>query len=289
MIALNNKKIGFIIDSSSNIKDGQYDDVKVIPLGVSVQSGNSVSTYKDGIDFSNDDLKLNLSLDNVNVKTSQAAMPDMFAAAEAMCSKYDQVFVFPIHKNLSGNYNSWNMVKDDYPNLNVVMTCDIGQSFAWTIDEVKEFLKNNEATEQNVQKFVDEQIIPNRIGFLMVEDLTQLVKGGRVSGFKAALAKVFKVKPIILFSKDGLTSINKAKDYEGLFEKADDYIKEHFEDKQPKRAILFVPYNDDGKALEFKIQYQNHYGTLPHESANFPTVVVSHTGLSHVAIYFELE
>lgn len=289
MIGLNNKKIGFIIDSSSNIKDGQYDDIKVIPLGVSVQTGSEIKTYKDGIDFSADDLKVNLSSDSVNVKTSQAAMPDMFKAADEMCSKYDQVFVLPIHKNLSGNHNTWRMIKDDYPNLNVVMSCDIGQSFIWTIDEIKEFLKENEANEENVQKFIDEKVIPNRIGFLMVEDLSQLVKGGRVSGVKAALAKLFHIKPVILFSKDGLTNYDKVKDYEGLFNLTDEYLKKNFEGKKIRRTILFVPYGELESSGEYKIQYQEHYKSIPFESVNFPTVVVSHTGLKHVAIYLELE
>ncbi|MBQ0045426.1 MAG: DegV family EDD domain-containing protein [Mycoplasma sp.] len=288
MIGLNNKKIGFIVDSSSNLKDGQFDDVKVVPLGVTIQNGSDIKTFKDGIDFHENDLANALNSKETSIKTSQASMPDMFKIAQEMCSKYDQVFVFPIHKNLSGNINSWRMVKDDFPNLNVVMTCDIGYSFAWTIDEVKNFLKSNEATEANVQKFVDEKVIPNRVGFLMVEDLEQLKKGGRVSGIKAAIAKLFKIKPVILFDQNGLTNFDKVKEYEELFQILDKQIAEKYKNKKIVKSIVFVPFGDEQTKQNYLNAYTKHYGQIPYDLVSFPTIVVSHTGLKHVAIYVEL-
>lgn len=289
MIGLNNKKIGFIVDSSSNLKDGQFDDVKVVPLVVTIQNGSDIKSFKDGIDFHDEDLKQALNNKDTIVKTSQASMPEMMKAAQEMCNKYDQVFVFPIHKNLSGNVNTWKILKEDFPNLNVVMTCDIGYSFAWTIEEVKNFLKTNEGNEAIVQKFVDEQIITHRVGFLMVEDLDQLKKGGRVSGIKAALAKLFKIKPVILFDHNGLTNFDKVKDYEGLFAILDKQITEKYQSKKIEKAIVFVPYGDNETKERYLAEYSRHYGQIPYDLVTFPTVVVSHTGLKHVAIYVKLQ
>ena len=289
MIGLNNKKIGFIVDSSSNLKDGQFDDVKVIPLGVTIQNGTNIQSFKDGINFHDEDLKKALENKDTIIKTSQAAMPEMMKAAQEMCSKFDQVFVFPIHKNLSGNVNTWKILKDDFPNLNVVMTCDIGYSFAWTIEEVKNFLKTNEANESNVQKFVDEQVLPHRVGFLMVEDLEQLKKGGRVSGIKAAIAKLFKIKPVILFDHNGLTNFTTVKDYEGLFNVLDKHIVDKYNNKKIQKAIVFVPFGDEETKTKYLTEYTRHYGQIPYDLVNFPTVVVSHTGLKHVAIYVKLQ
>lgn len=289
MIGLNNKKIGFIVDSSSNLKDGQFDDVKVVPLGVSVQNGTDVKSFKDGIDFHENDLTAALNNKTSIVKTSQASMPDMFKYAQEMCSKYDVVFVFPIHKNLSGNLNSWKMVRDDFPNLNIVMSCDIGYSFAWTIDEVKQYLKSNEPTEANVQKFIDEQVLPHRVGFLMVEDLEQLKKGGRVSAAKTFIAKLFRIKPVILFDDNGLTNFDKAKDYDDLFVLTDKYIAKEYPGQKIIRSILFVPFDNQEKKTMFISAYKKHYSNIPQTTVNFPTVVVSHTGLKHVAIYVEMK
>lgn len=289
MIGLNNKKIAFIVDSSATIRDGQFDDVKVVPLGVNIQNGSDIKVFKDGIDFKEENLKQALESKETIIKTSQASMPDMMKALQEMCTQYDEVFVFPIHKDLSGNINTWKLLKDDFPNLNVVMTCDIGASFAWTIEEVKEFLKTNEANEVNVQRFVNEHVIPHRVGFLMVEDLAQLVKGGRVSKGKAVIAKLFKIKPIILFNQNGLTNFDKVKEYEDLFIILDNYIKDNYSGQSITRAMLFVPFDDSTTKDQYLNAYSKHYPSIPNEVVNFPTVIVSHTGLKHVAIYVEMK
>ncbi|XQP55005.1 MAG: DegV family protein [Mycoplasmoidaceae bacterium] len=288
MIGLNNKKIGFIVDSSSNLKDGQFDDVKVLPLGVTIQKGNEIKSFKDGVDFHEQDLENALKSKETSIKTSQASMPDMLKVAQEMCSKYDQVLVFPIHKNLSGNVNSWKLLKDDFPNLNVVMTCDIGYSFAWTIEEVKNFLKTNDCNEANIQKFIDEQVIPHRVGFLMVEDLEQLKKGGRVSGIKAAIAKLLKIKPVILFDHNGLTNYDTVKDYESLFNILDKHIASKYNNQKIQKAIVFVPFGNEETKTKYLAEYTRHYGQIPYDLVCFPTVVVGHTGLKHVAIYVKL-
>lgn len=288
MIGLNNKKIGFIVDSSSNLKDGQFDDVKVVPLGISIQNGTNIKSYKDGIDFHENDLTQALNNKTTNVKTSQAAMPDMMKIADEMCSKYDIVFVLPIHNKLSGNVNSWKLLKDEFTNLNVVMTWDISISFAWTIEKIKNYLKTNEAIETNVQNFVNENIIPHRCGFLMVEDLEQLKKGGRVNTVKAILAKLFKIRPVILFDQNGLTNYDKAKDYQDLFDILDKHISENYSGKKITKVILLTPYDNEQTKSAFLADYSSHYGSIPYELSSLPTVVVCHTGLKYVGIYVEI-
>ncbi len=288
MIGLNNKKIGFIVDSSSNLKNGQFEDVQVVPLGISIQSGTNIKSYKDGIDFYENDLIQALN-NKTNVKTSQAAMPDMMKIADEMCSEYDIVFVLPIHNRLSGNINSWKLLKDEFTNLNVVMTYDISVSFAWTIEQIKNYLKTNDPIETDVQKFVDEHIVLNRCGFLMVEDLEQLKKGGRVNTVKAILAKLFKIKPVILFDQNGLTNYDKAKDYLDLFDILDKHIKENYPGKKIAKFILFTPYGNEQTKSNFLADYLSHYDSIPYELSNLPTVVVCHTGLKYVGVYIEMK
>lgn len=288
MIGLNNKKIGFIVDSSSNIADGQFEDVKVVPLGISVSIDGQTKAFKDGIDFTKENLKDTLSNKKATIKTSQAIMQDMLKVCTEMCKNYDHVVVLPIHKNLSGNINTWKMLKDDFPNLSVVMSCDITISFAWTIQELKEYLKTHECVESELQAFVDNEILPNRFGFLMVEDLSQLAKGGRVSGLKAVLAKLLKIYPIILFDGNGLTNFAKASSNESFFSVVDKYHQEKYGNRPIKKIFLAIPIGFDDMANKYLADFKQHYGDKPYDKTTFPSVVICHTGLKHVAIYFEL-
>lgn len=168
------------------------------------------------------------------------------------------------------------------------MSCDITISFAWTIEALKEYLKTHECSENLVQAFVESDIIPHRFGMLMVEDLSQLAKGGRVSGLKAALAKIFKINPIILFSKDGLTNFDKAKNYSSFFKIFDKYQADNYPNTKKVRTFIGVPPGYEDVAREFINEYKKHYGNQPYELTYLPLVVVCHTGLKHVCIYCEV-
>ena len=47
MIGFNNKKIGFIVDSSSNIKTNDFDDIMVVPLGININENGKITNYQD--------------------------------------------------------------------------------------------------------------------------------------------------------------------------------------------------------------------------------------------------
>lgn len=284
MISFDNKKVGFIIDSSSNVSDNTIDDVKVIPLGVTVDNKN----YKDGIDFNFVQLKQALDA-NKAVKTSQANMNDMINVSKEMSSKFDIVFVFPIHSKLSSNFNTWKIIADDFPKLKIIMTYDIGCSFLWTITEVKEFLKAHNAISNDVEKFIETNILPKRVGWLMVNDLTQLARGGRVSGLKAAISNLLGMHPIILFNQNGLTNLATARNYDKYFTICDQYINDNYKDMKVKKAILFIPDVDESATNNFLNSWKMHYHNLPYEIHQFPTVVIAHTGINHIAQYIEFD
>jgi len=287
MIGLNNKKIGFIVDSSSDISNGQFEDVKVVPLGITVTENGIAKTYKDGVDINLFQLKDELKAGK-DIKTSQANMMDMMKAADEMCSQYDYVVVLPIHAKLSSNYNSWKIIQEDYPNLVVVMSLDITRSFVWTIDLLKDYLTSHECNEAQLQDYVNKEVVPHRFGFLMVTDLKQLVKGGRVSGLKAAIAKLFKINPVIFMDNNGLANYDRARSYEQYFKIVDAYMAEHRQGQSIKKIFIVTPIGNEQVGKDFVEAFNKHYNNMPHETTFLPTVVVAHTGVDHVAMYFDV-
>jgi len=288
MIGLNNKKIGFIVDSSSNIPDGKYEDVKVVPLCITVTKNNVSKTYKDGVDMFLPDLKKALDDKDADVKTSQANMMDMMKACDEMCPKYDYVIVMPIHEKISGNINSWRMLKDEYPNLIVLMTLDITLSFTWTLEVFKDYLKTHECNEASLQDYVNKEIIPHRFGFLMITDLKQMVKGGRVSGLKAAIAKLFKINPVIFMDKNGLEQYSKCKTYDKYFDIVDEYIARTRPGQKITRFFLVTPIGNEKVEKEFIETFKRRYHIDKYDLTSLPTIVVAHSGANHVATYFDV-
>ena len=92
-----------------------------------------------------------------------------------------------------------------------------------------------------------------------------------------------------MFDQNGLTNFDTVKDYDGLFNVLNKQIQDKYNNKKIKRAIVFVPYGNKEIETNYLNQYKQKFGSIPYDLVNFPTVVVSHTGLKHVAIYVQLQ
>jgi len=286
MIGFNNKKIGFIIDTSFGL-DSKVVDIRVVPLGVAVTEGTNTQAYKDGVDFDPNHLMKVFANKDCNIKTSQASMPDMMAAATEMSKEYDEVYVFPIHKVLSGNFNTWNIIKEDFPKLKVVMSYTIANTLFWLINDFRKELERREFTESQAQAWFDEEC-KYIAGFLLVQDMGQLVKGGRVSRLKAGIASLLGIKPVILQDETGLKPINKVKDFEGFLKAADEYVTTKWPGKRTINELILVQryFPDETKALDEA--FEKHYGHKSAEIHEQPLCVSSHAGAKSCSVMFRV-
>ena len=102
------KKIAFIVDTSSNIKNGELKDVYVLPLTINVtnKKTNETKSYHDGVDITINDVAKYLNQKDFVVSTAGAATGDIMNLVEKINDKYDEIYALPIPKYLSGSANA---------------------------------------------------------------------------------------------------------------------------------------------------------------------------------------
>jgi DegV family protein with EDD domain len=285
------KRVAIITDSSSGIINGQYPDVYVLPLIITETTNNTTTTYRDGIDL--DAKKLaDLISRGADLKTSQANVSEMMQLAEKLSNEYDQVFVIPIPPTLSSNYNSWNVIVDDFPKMKIFKQFMVGRLLEWTISDLVEKNKEGLLTTEYVTTYLDD-VNKLRGGVLIVSDMTQLKKGGRVRGVKSLVIKLLRLSILISFDYDGLSFANVARKPEEIVKK----IKEIFNKKidlksrEIKRALVFkndgVNLDKDKSEIEGLIQAQ--FSGIKFEIAPLPSVILAHTGIDYIAFGFDLK
>ena len=120
-------------------------------------------------------------------------------------------------------------VKKDFPNFNCLCvecnTTTIGQGMLVNI--AIDMQKNGKTLEETFDYV--EKIKHNIQHFIIVDNLSFLVRGGRLSAAKAAIGTVLNVKPVIVFNKEGKL-VNYKK------ERLDDLKR----DNEKVRAILYA-------------------------------------------------
>ncbi|MCF0227341.1 MAG: DegV family EDD domain-containing protein [Malacoplasma sp.] len=289
-------KIGFIVDSACGIKNGDYENVYVLPLIVTIKDETgAIKEYH--IDQDIEPIAIDKAIKNkkCDVKTSQASIGELAKAIESIQDQYDRIYVIPIHTKISSSYNTWNMIKEDYPKICLLPTTEFGVGVKWDLEHLIELAKKNELTDQVAMDYMANSY-KHKAAILFVYDLTQLAKGGRISNFKAALAKLFKMKIVISADDKGLNFLDKSASATKCIAKSFEYLKERDPAFDPKNVIRLGfmhsatdPENKNVSEFIAAIKDELKEANYKEEECIMPNVLMAHTGGNMFAFYIEFK
>ncbi|HZJ99347.1 MAG TPA: DegV family protein [Tissierellaceae bacterium] len=258
-----------VADSSCDLNQDLEEkmDVTLIPFKIDVDD----DSFIDDKDL---DVKLLISKMNASpnpIKTSCPSPGDFAKEYDA-----DNVFVVTISEQLSGTYNSAILAKDmileEFPERFIHVfnskSASVGETL--TAMKIKECIDEKLSNSQIVEKV--ENFIDNMKTYFISDDLSNLVKNGRISKTKGLLINVLNIKPVMIATDDGnIEMLDKARGSKKAFKRLVEIIGEteiNFEDR-----ILAISHADAlEKAQDLKEQLKKY---------NFKDIIIVETkGLS---------
>jgi len=168
----------------------------------------------------------------------------------------DNVFVVTISKELSGTYNSAMLAKemvveeheDQFVHVFNSKSASVGETL--TAMKIQECLNNGMTREEIVQTV--ESYIDATKTFFISEDLSNLIKNGRISKTQGLIANVLNIKPIMRATDDGnIEAVEKVRGSKKAFKRLAEIIGEtavDFED----RIVAISHANALDKAQDLK-------------------------------------
>jgi len=264
-------KYKIVADSSCDLNEELEEklDIDLIPFNISVDDEEFI-----------DDENLNLSHLVKSMKASPNPIKTACPSPGDFLEKYrdgENTFVVTISANLSGTYNSAQLArdmaidedKDKFIHVFNSKSASVGETLiALKIDElIKKQLNNMEIVEK-VEKYINEMKT-----YFISQDLSNLVKNGRISKVKGLLASVLHFIPIMGADDKGeIKLVENIRGSKKSFNRLVEIIgetKDSFEDK-----ILAISHaNALGKAQELKEKIESLY--------NFKDILIVETkGLS---------
>lgn len=190
------KRFVLIADSSIDLDQSLRErlDIAVAPLTIYCDD----QTFVD--DFNLDDEALLRAL-VATKQTPRTAAPAPGAYLEAMAAAEEGVFIITISAKLSGSHNAaltaQQMAKEKYPHLKVAVI-DSGLS---SVGETALAIKLREAIDQGgsfekVMAAAEAYCAEHQL-FVLVDNIDNLVKSGRINQIQGRLAILLKIKPIL--------------------------------------------------------------------------------------------
>lgn len=262
-------KFKIVADSSCDLNDDleRKMDVKLVPFKIDIDE----YSFIDDKDLEVPDLIKKMNASPNPIKTSCPSPGDFAEEYDG-----DSVYVVTISEQLSGTYNSAILAKDmvleNFPQKFIHVfnsrSASVGETLiAMKIKEcIDEKLSNMHLVEK-VEKFIDDMKT-----YFISEDLSNLVKNGRISKTKGLLINALNIKPIMAATDDGnIELVDKARGSKKAFKKLVDIIGETGV-KFEERTVAISHANALQKALDLKEDLKKY---------NFKDIIIVETkGLS---------
>lgn len=198
------EKIAFFVDTGSYYSNKKLDNVFVIPISIIVSDNNEVKYYNDSLDIDRNELEKFLE-SSKQVSTSQPNIIQVEEKIKESLLGYDKVIFIPLSRHLSGFYNTLlNLKKNNFKDKLILLDSEsVGIDGYWIIEELLVLIKEQkiEITQESLNNYVNKRKA-KICGSVIVANINQLIKGGRLKGWKATVAKTLKMKLTIKFQGD---------------------------------------------------------------------------------------
>ncbi|WP_342542215.1 DegV family protein [Paenisporosarcina sp. FSL H8-0542] len=197
---MSKKPIAWVVDSTAYISDtlAAHPDVHVVPLAIHFGQ----EQYADGIDLTSDELYDRIRNAEEFPKTSQPAAGEFAKLYEQISENYEAILAVHVSAKLSGTISS---SKTGAEIAEVHMECVDSLALSTGITKLVErgivLQERGMKLEEIAAQLRNE--VKNLRNYILIGNLNQLYKGGRMNGVQFFLGSLLQVKPIIQITAEG--------------------------------------------------------------------------------------
>ena len=248
-------KVAVITDSNSGITQVQANElgIQIIPMPFFVNE----ELYYEGITMSQEEFYEYLA-QNVDVKTSQPTPDTLMSVWRETLKEYDEIVYIPMSSGLSSSLNTAMMLslEDEFENkVYVVDNQRISVTQRQSTLDALELAKKGYSAKE-IRDILIREKFESSI-YIMVDTLSYLKKGGRITPAAAAIGTVLRIKPVLQIQGEKLDAYGKVKTLKQaknmMIKAVKKDLAERFQDENAEHFHLEIAYTgDDTEAMAFK-------------------------------------
>lgn len=209
---------------------------------------------------------------------------------EPILARGEDIYYITFSHQMSGTFNAMKNViaqlKEKYPEREIRFKdsklISLGSGFVTYYGALK---YKEGATMDELDAYLDE-IIEHTATYFVVDDLTYLYRGGRVSGVSKVMGNLLGIKPILYFNEEGkILNINKVKGFRKALSTLLAYMKE--KGSELDKYKVFVLHADcEKEAQGFIENIKAQFGDLDVVLQPVGPVIGAHCGPGTIGLAF---
>lgn len=246
-------KVIIMTDSNSGITQTQAKEMGVVVLPMPFYI-NEEMFYED-IDLSQEQFYEKLQAGG-DIKTSMPLVGDVTDKWDELLKEYDEVVYIPMSSGLSSSCETAYMLSQDYDGkVEVVNNQRISVTMRQSVIDAKNLAEAGKSAKE-IKDILEAAKFDSSI-YIMVDTLTYLKKGGRITPAAAALGTLLKLKPVLQIQGEKLDAFAKARTVKQakniMIEAMKSDFEKRFDSADGRNINLEMAYTHDLEAaLAFK-------------------------------------
>lgn len=268
-------KVAVMTDSTAYIDKEIRDKHQIYMVPLSVQFADT--SYREEIDITTDEFYRKLKESKELPKTSQPSIGDITSLLEELAKDYDAVISIHLSSGISGTYQAVVSAGEMVEGIDVYaydseISC-MAQGFL--VLEAAELISKGKQPPEVIKRL--DEIKATTRSYFMVDDLSNLQRGGRLNGAQAIIGSLLQVKPILHFVDKIIVPFEKIRTKKKAIQRILDLLEEDASQGQ-RLKIAFIHANREAEAIELQQKFLAEYPDMDTTISYFGPVIGTHLG-----------
>lgn len=277
--------IAIVTDSSAYLSTAEINElnIKVIPTPVIIDD----VVYQEGVDLSADEFYEKLRTAKTFPSTSQPSLGDTLKAYEDLANEgYETVLSIHLSSTISGFYNTLMTITPEVKSIKVV-PYDSGitiRLMGYLVLQAAKMAAQGASLQTILTKLDQLKQTMNEV--FIVNDLQNLVRGGRLSNSSAFIGTMLKIKPLLTFDpkSNKIVAFEKVRSIKKAYARAEELFDKDYQQATQPLRLLIVHANDLAAAQAWQQTIQAKYPDLTTEITYFGPAIGTHLGEKAIAL-----
>ncbi|QPC47521.1 DegV family protein [Mangrovibacillus cuniculi] len=269
-------KIAIVTDSTSYIPQAMRESLGIHMVPLSVIMGGE--TYREEIDVTYQEFYEVVRTSEQLPTTSQPPIGEFVQLFENLRDQgYTHVISILLSSGISGTYQSVVSAGDMVEGIETVafdseISC-MPQGFY--VLEAAEMAQNGQTAEIILEKL--KEMKKSLRAYFMVDDLSHLQRGGRLSSAQAFIGSLLQVKPLLHFQEKVIVPFEKIRTKKKALKRIEELLQNDIHTGERFKACI-IHANREEEAVEWKNELEAKYPNVEWMVSYFGPVIGTHLG-----------
>ncbi|GKT02684.1 DegV family protein [Furfurilactobacillus sp. WILCCON 0119] len=279
-------KIAVVTDSTSYLSQAEIDDndIHIVPIPFVVDG----KTFDEGVDITTEGFYELLRESKSFPSTSQPPLGAMLELYNHLADEgYDTVISIHLASTISGFVNSLQGVAAEVSDRIRVIPYDSQitvRLMGYLVLEAAKMVKTGHDADEIIARL--DAMRATMGEYFIVDDLQNLVRGGRLSNASAFIGSVLKIKPLLTFDDDSheIVAFEKVRSTKKALARVETLFTEAQQQVDYPLRGLVIHGNDPVAGQTWRDQLAKEFPEMPFELSYFGPVIGAHLGEKALAL-----